>query len=66
MCCRLKDLSPPKDPYIEVRVLKDAGTLVMDDKVTHLEQNTVHLVRRAEAEPLIMKVGHKECLQTLS
>ncbi|CAI5970115.1 unnamed protein product [Closterium sp. NIES-65] len=50
------DLLPPKDPYIEVRVLKDAGAMYLDDKVAYLEANTLHLVRKTDAEPLILKV----------
>ncbi|CAI5517917.1 unnamed protein product [Closterium sp. Naga37s-1] len=49
------DLLPPKDPYIEVRVLKDAGAMYLDDKVAYLEANTLHLVRKTDAEPLILK-----------
>ncbi|GJP56347.1 hypothetical protein CLOM_g15408 [Closterium sp. NIES-68] len=56
------DLSPPKDPYIEVRVLKDAGAMYLDDKVAYLEANTLHLVRKTDAEPLILKglLEHRE------
>ncbi|CAI5531325.1 unnamed protein product, partial [Closterium sp. Naga37s-1] len=46
----------PKDPYIEVRVLKDAGAMYLDDKVAYLEANTLHLVRKTDAEPLILKL----------
>ncbi|CAI7806856.1 unnamed protein product [Closterium sp. NIES-53] len=56
------DLLPPKDPYIEVRVLKDAGAMYLDDKVAYLEANTLHLVRKTDAEPLILKglLEHRE------
>ncbi|CAI5942355.1 unnamed protein product [Closterium sp. NIES-64] len=56
------DLLPPKDPYIEVRVLKDAGAMYLDDKVAYLEANTLHLVRKTDVEPLILKglLEHRE------
>eukprot|EP00897_Mesotaenium_endlicherianum_P000351 jgi/Mesen1/10316/ME000079S09740 len=49
------DVAPPKDPYIEVRVLEDTGALLVDDKVTYLEPNSVHLVQRSQVEPLILQ-----------
>ncbi|GAQ88284.1 hypothetical protein KFL_004150080 [Klebsormidium nitens] len=47
------DMLPPKDPYIECQVLRDAGAMLLDDKVVHLVPHTRHFIKRAEAEPLI-------------
>lgn len=49
------DVRPPKDPYIEVRVLEPTGPLLVDDKVVHLTPNSVHLLKRVDAEPLILQ-----------
>ncbi|GBG75646.1 hypothetical protein CBR_g20274 [Chara braunii] len=49
------DVVPPKDPFIEVRVLENAGSMLLEDKIAHLEPNSVHLIKREEAEPLIMQ-----------
>ena len=38
-------------------MLQESGAVVLDDKVAYLEPNTVHLIRRTEAEPLILRVS---------
>lgn len=48
------DLQPPKDLYIEVRVNEDIGDIVLPETgQVSLERNTVHLLRRSEAAPLV-------------
>ncbi|XP_002982392.2 DNA replication complex GINS protein PSF1 [Selaginella moellendorffii] len=47
------DLSPPKDPYIQVKVLENVGNVYLDDQSTSLLRNSIHLIKRSEAEPLI-------------
>jgi len=50
----LRDLEPPKDLFVEVRVLKDCGEIVTSDGNTvHLEENTTHFLRRTDVEPLV-------------
>ena len=50
---RLQDQTPPKDPSIEVRVLKDYGEVFLTLGRANLKKGTVHLLPRTEAEPLI-------------
>ncbi|KAH7315093.1 hypothetical protein KP509_21G033600 [Ceratopteris richardii] len=47
------DSTPPKDPYIQVRVMDDLGEVLLDDQATTLLRNSIHLMKRTEAEPLI-------------
>lgn len=49
------DEAPPKDPFVEVRVLKHGGHLYIDDKTMHLDQHCLQLVHRSEVEPLILQ-----------
>ena len=50
----LTDLEPPKDLYIEIRVLEDCGeVLTTDGDVLKLEKNNTLLVRRQDVEHLI-------------
>eukprot|EP00271_Cylindrocystis_brebissonii_P019263 TRINITY_DN5806_c0_g2_i5.p1 TRINITY_DN5806_c0_g2~~TRINITY_DN5806_c0_g2_i5.p1 ORF type:complete len:202 (+),score=49.11 TRINITY_DN5806_c0_g2_i5:599-1204(+) len=49
------DATPPKDPYIEVRVLEDLGSLTLGNKVVHMTANSLHLLKRVDAEPLILQ-----------
>ena len=44
---------PPKDLFIEVRVLEDIGTIVTESGPITLKKNTQTLMRRSEAETLI-------------
>nr|CCA25651.1 DNA replication complex GINS protein PSF1 putative [Albugo laibachii Nc14] len=47
------DLAPPKNLYIEVRVLHDCGELMTESGVINLQANSTHFLRRFDAEPLI-------------
>ncbi|KMZ72587.1 hypothetical protein ZOSMA_161G00360 [Zostera marina] len=47
------DMIPPKDPYIQVRVLYDIGDVLLGDHSTSLKQNSVHSLRRTDAEKFI-------------
>ena len=48
-----QDKIPPKDPFIEVRVLKDYGEITTDSGTVNLQKNTVHFLRRSDVELLI-------------
>ena len=52
----IQDASPPKDPYIQVRVLDDIGEVLLGDQSTSLLRNSIHFVKRTEAESLISQV----------
>ena len=57
-----QDLEPPKDLFVEIRVLSDCGEIVTSDgNIIHLEQNTTHLLRRAD-----VKVDHNFLIIRLS
>lgn len=47
------DLTPPKDLYIEVRALRDVGEIQTEAGTVQLDRDTVHLLRRTDAEMLI-------------
>lgn len=47
------DLQPPKDLYIEVRVVKDCGEVLTESGPIHLAMNTRHYLRRSDVEHLI-------------
>lgn len=47
------DAQPPKDLYIEVRVLADCGSVVTDSGPVTLKPGTAHFLKRADVEPLI-------------
>ncbi|KAH9307330.1 hypothetical protein KI387_035763, partial [Taxus chinensis] len=47
------DMIPPKDPYIRVRVVDDIGEVLLDDQSTSLLRNSVHLMKRTEAEAFV-------------
>ena len=53
LCPKTQDQTPPKDPSIEVRVLKDYGEVFLTLGRANLKKGTVHLLPRTEAEPLI-------------
>ena len=44
---------PPKDLYIEVRVLEDCGEVLTETGTILLEKNTTHYVLRSDIEHLI-------------
>lgn len=47
------DPTPPRDHKVQVRVLEDYGEIVTRDGTVDLSRNTVHLLWRDEAQPLI-------------
>lgn len=47
------DTTPPKDPYIQVRVMDNVGEVLLDDQSTSLIRNSIHLIKRTEAESLV-------------
>ena len=48
------DLNPPKELFIEVRVKKDMGVVILPDSgEVNLQRNTVHLLRRNEVDAFI-------------
>ena len=52
-----QDMVPPKDPYIQVRVLDHIGdNLSLGDHSFSLTKNSVHSVRRTDAEQYISQV----------
>lgn len=58
-----KDMVPPKDPYIKIRVVGDIEQgIVMSDKTTNFTRHSMHFLRRTDAEPYIARV----CLFFLS
>ena len=53
-----QDTTPPKDPYIQVRVMDDVGEVLLDDQSTSLLRNSIHLMKRTEAESLVSQVSN--------
>ncbi|XP_020202489.1 DNA replication complex GINS protein PSF1 [Cajanus cajan] len=50
------DMVPPKDPYIQVRVLDDIGEgIVLSDKTANFARHSMHFLKRTDAEPFISK-----------
>ncbi|XP_058109387.1 uncharacterized protein LOC131252729 isoform X2 [Magnolia sinica] len=47
------DMVPPKDPYIQVRVLDDIGEVLLGDQSASLVRHSVHSLKRTDAEPFI-------------
>ena len=47
------DLEPPQNHKIQVRCLEDHGEIFNRDGTVDLKKNTVHLLWREEAQPLI-------------
>ena len=47
------DPHPPRDFKVQVKVLEDYGEIVTKDGTVDLQKNTVHLMWRDEAQPLI-------------
>uniref|UniRef100_A0A0E0L396 Uncharacterized protein n=1 Tax=Oryza punctata TaxID=4537 RepID=A0A0E0L396_ORYPU len=62
------DMVPPKDPYIQVRVLEDIGEVSLGDHSISLTKNSLHFLRRTDTEQFISQVtssvlvlpGHEE------
>nr|CAB3471857.1 unnamed protein product [Digitaria exilis] len=53
---RAEDMVPPKDPYIQVRVLEDIGEVSLGDHSVSLTKNSLHFLRRTDAEQFISQV----------
>ncbi|KAG7998004.1 hypothetical protein I3843_01G236500 [Carya illinoinensis] len=49
------DMVPPKDPYIQVRVLDDIGVVLSDDKTTNFARHSMHFLKRTDAEQFISR-----------
>jgi GINS complex subunit 1 len=49
-------MTPPKDPYIKVRVVKGLGDVLLEEQAASLTRNSIHMVKRAEVETLISQV----------
>ncbi|KAF1332387.1 DNA replication complex gins protein psf1, partial [Globisporangium splendens] len=47
------DTEPPKDLYVEVRVLRDCGEIMTENGLVNLEANSTHFLRRVDVEQLI-------------
>ena len=47
------DRDPPKEHKVQVRCTKDHGVIYFKDGVVDLKKDSVHLLRREEAQPLI-------------
>ncbi|KAJ0399549.1 hypothetical protein P43SY_006095 [Pythium insidiosum] len=47
------DATPPKDLFVEVRVLKDCGEIMTENGLVNLEVNSTHFLRRVDVEQLI-------------
>ena len=63
----MQDTTPPSDPELSVRVLKDCGEIVLPSGTFYLKKHTCHFMPREEAEGLIRDgyveaVEHDECL----
>uniref|UniRef100_A0ACD5TFP2 Uncharacterized protein n=1 Tax=Avena sativa TaxID=4498 RepID=A0ACD5TFP2_AVESA len=57
------DMVPPKDPYIQVRVLEDIGEVSLGDHSISLTKNSLHFLRRTEAEQFISQGLMEEFLE---
>ena len=50
------DLTPPKELFIEVRIKKDYGKVLLPESgEVHLQKGTTHLLKRSEVDGLIKK-----------
>lgn len=48
------DLTPPKELFIEVRILQDYGIVMLPESgQVNMKKNTTHLLRRSEVEHLL-------------
>jgi GINS complex subunit 1 len=53
------DLEPPRDLFVEIRVLISCGELVTESGPVSLDQGSTHYLRRSDVEHLI-RLGHVE------
>jgi GINS complex subunit 1 len=49
----LQDLHPPKELFIQVRVLQGVGEIMTENGTIMLEKDSQHFLRRSDVEPLI-------------
>lgn len=49
------EILPPKDLFVEVRVVKDCGRILTDGGVVELAPGTVHFLKRVDVEMLIRR-----------
>ncbi|CAD6259026.1 unnamed protein product [Miscanthus lutarioriparius] len=57
------DMVPPKDPYIQVRVLEDIGEVSLGDHSVSLTKNSLHFLRRTDVEQFISQGLMEEFLE---
>ena len=51
----IKDMEPPNDRYIEIRVLEECGEIITTDgDILKLSLNSFHFVKRADVKLLIL------------
>lgn len=48
---------PPKDPYVQVRVLEDIGEVLLTDRTANLARYSMHFLKRTDAEQYISQVS---------
>lgn len=61
------DLQPPKDIYIEVRVVKtdnDQDGIVLEDRILKLRKNHIYYLKRTDAEMLV-QLGYAQQINSL-
>ncbi|KAI6689967.1 hypothetical protein NL676_026795 [Syzygium grande] len=56
------DMVPPKDPYIQVRVLDDIGEVLLTDRSANLARYSMHFLKRTDAEQYICQGLMEELL----
>jgi GINS complex subunit 1 len=56
-------LEPPRDLYVEVRVLKECGEIVTERGPVTLDQGSTHYLKRTDIEHLI-RLGHLEMFRS--
>ncbi|KAK7853584.1 dna replication complex gins protein psf1, partial [Quercus suber] len=49
------DMVPPKDPYIQVRVLDDIDVVLSDGKTINFARHSMHFLKRTDAEQFISR-----------
>jgi GINS complex subunit 1 len=56
-------LEPPRDLYVEIRVLKECGEIVTERGPVTLDQGSTHYLKRTDVEHLI-RLGHVEMFRS--
>lgn len=57
------DMVPPKDPYIRVKVLDNIGEVCLGDHTISLTPQSLHFIKRVDAEPFISQGLMEEFLE---